>query len=145
MLSYRRINKIFGILFLFFLLSIFLPIFLFIVPTNVYASQGNLDLSSAQTSVGKRFAKVFCDAKKEGLDSEFASEYALNNTYLKFVAFPDDNQYLDDLWKFTSNNILDNCGDNINNKDLTELEKFFKEEGIIASNRELYLPTFENN
>ena len=127
------------------LLSILLPILLFIAPSNVYAIQGKLDLSSAQTSVGKRFAKVFCDAKKEGLDSEFASEYALNNTYLKFVAFPDDNQYLDDLWKFTSNNILDNCGDNINNNDLTELEKFFKEEGIIASNRELYLPTFENN
>ena len=56
--------------------------------------QGNLDLSSAQTSVGKRFAKVFCDAKREGLDSDFASEYALNNTYLKFVAFPDDDEYL---------------------------------------------------
>ena len=127
------------------LLSIFLPIFLFIAPANVYAIQGGLDLSSAQTSVGKRFAKVFCDAKKEGLDSEFASEYALNNTYLKFVAFPDDDQYLDDLWKFTSNNIQDNCGDNININDLAELEIFFKEEGIIASNRELYLPTFENN
>ena len=131
--------------FLILLLSIFLPIFLFIVPTNVYAVQGSLDLSNAQTSVGKRFAKVFCDAKKEGLDSEFASEYALNNTYLKFVAFPDDDQYLDDLWEFTSNNILDNCGDKINNSDLKELEIFFKEEGIIASNRELYLPTFENN
>ena len=34
---------------------------------------------------------------------------------------------------------------NINRNDLTELEIFFKEEGIIASNRELYLPTFENN
>ena len=130
---------------MFFLLSIFLPICLFIAPNNVYAIQGSLDLSSAQNSVGKRFAKVFCDAKKEGLDSEFASEYALNNTYLKFVAFPDDDQYLDDLWKFTSNNILDNCGDKINIKDLTELEIFFKEEGIIASNRELYLPKFENN
>ncbi|MDC3119336.1 hypothetical protein OA503_06735 [Prochlorococcus sp. AH-716-K03] len=127
------------------LLSIILPIFLFITPNNVYAIQGNLDLSGAQNSVGKRFAKVFCDAKKEGLDSEFASEYALNNTYLKFVAFPDDDQYLNDLWEFTSNNILDNCGDNINISDLTELEIFFKEEGIIASNRELYLPTFENN
>ncbi len=127
------------------ILSILLPIFLFIAPNNVYATQKSLDLSSAQSSVGKRFAKVFCDAKKEGLDSEFASEYALNNTYLKFVAFPDDNQYLDDLWEFTSNNIIDNCGDNININDLTELEIFFKEEGIIASNRELYLPTFENN
>ncbi len=127
------------------LLSIFLSIFFFIAPANVYATQGSLDLSSAQTSVGKRFAKVFCDAKKEGLDSEFASEYALNNTYLKFVAFPDDNQYLDDLWEFTSTNIVDNCGDNINISDLKELEIFFKEEGIIASNRDLYLPTFENN
>ena len=127
------------------LLSIFLPIFLFFAHNNVYAIQGSLDLSSAQTSVGKRFAKVFCDAKNEGLDSEFASEYALNNTYLKFVAFPDDDQYLDDLWEFTSNNILDNCGDKINISDLNELETFFKEEGIIASNRELYLPTFENN
>ena len=128
-----------------FLLSFLLPISLFIAPNYVYAIQGNLDLSSAQTSVGKRFAKVFCDAKNEGLDSEFASEYALNNTYLKFVAFPDDDQYLDDLWEFTSNNIKDNCGDNININDLTELEIFFKEEGIIASNRDLYLPTFENN
>ena len=130
---------------MFLLLSIFLPIFLFFAPTSTYGIQGSLDLSSAQTSVGKRFAKVFCDAKKEGLDSEFASEYALNNTYLKFVAFPDDDQYLNDLWKFTSNNIQDNCGDNININDLAELEIFFKEEGIIASNRELYLPTFENN
>ena len=137
--------KFFGLLFLFFLFSILLPILLFIAPTKVFAIQSSLDLSSAQTSVGKRFSKVFCDAKKEGLDSEFASEYALNNTYLKFVAFPDDDQYLDDLWKFTSNNILDNCGDNINIKDLKELEIFFKEEGIIASNRELYLPKFENN
>ena len=127
------------------LLSVFLSIFLLIVPSNVYALQGSLDLSSAQTSVGKRFAKVFCDAKKEGLDSEFASEYALNNTYLKFVAFPDDDQYLDDLWDFTSKNISENCGENINQNDLKELEVFFKEEGIIASNRDLYLPTFENN
>ena len=130
---------------MFILLSIFLHIALFFAPTNVYAIQGNIDLSSAQTSVGKRFAKVFCDAKKEGLDSEFASEYALNNTYLKFVAFPDDDQYLDDLWEFTSKNILDNCGKHVDIDDISELEIFFKEEGIIASNRELYLPTFENN
>ena len=131
--------------FLFFLLSFFISIVLFIAPTNVNAIQGNLDLSTAQTSVGKRFAKVFCDAKNEGLDSEFASEYALNNTYLKFVAFPDDDQYLDDLWEFTSKNILDNCGNFVDIKDLKELEVFFKEEGIIASNRDFYLPTFEKN
>jgi len=67
-------------IFLFKLVSIFLPIIIFIAPINVNAVQGNLDLSSAQTSVGKRFAKVFCDAKREGLDSDFASEYALNYT-----------------------------------------------------------------
>ena len=132
-------------IFLFILASIFLSIIIFIAPINVKAIQGNLDLSSAQTSVGKRFAKVFCDAKREGLDSDFASEYALNNTYLKFVAFPDDDEYLDNLWNFTHNNILDNCGEFVDINDLKDLEIFFKEEGLIASNRELYLPTFENN
>ena len=130
---------------MFILVSIFLPIIIFIAPINVNAIQSNLDLSSAQTSVGKRFAKVFCDAKREGLDSDFASEYALNNTYLKFVAFPDDDEYLTDLWNFTHNNILDNCGEFVDLNDLKDLEIFFKEEGLIASNRELYLPTFENN
>ena len=125
------------IFFLFILVSIFLPIIIFIAPINVNAMQGNLDLSSAQTSVGKRFAKVFCDAKREGLDSDFASEYALNNTYLKFVAFPDDDEYLADLWNFTHNNILDNCGEFVDINDLKDLEIFFKEEGLIASNREL--------
>ena len=55
-----------GNFFLFILVSIFLPIIIFIAPISVKAIQGNLDLSSAQTSVGKRFAKVFCDAKREG-------------------------------------------------------------------------------
>ncbi len=127
------------------LISLILPIIIFIAPINVKAIQSNLDLSTAQTSVGKRFAKVFCDAKREGLDSEFASEYALNNTYLKFVAFPDDDEYLDNLWEFTQNNILDNCGECVDKNDFKELEIFFKEEGVIASNRDLYLPTFENN
>ena len=110
---------------MFILVSIFLPIIIFIAPINVKAIQGNLDLSSAQTSVGKRFAKVFCDAKREGLDSDFASEYALNNTYLKFVAFPDDDEYLDDLWNFTHNNVLDNCGEFVDINDLKDLEIFF--------------------
>ena len=103
------------------------------------------DLSTAQSSVGKRFAEVYCDAIKEGLNSGFASEYALNNTFLKFVAFPDDDKYLEDLWQFTSKNISEKCGSFVEIKDLEDLEIFFKEEGLIASNRELYLPTFENN
>jgi len=130
---------------IFKLLSILLSFYFLIVPNQVLAIQDNIDLSSAQTSVGRRFAKVFCEATKEGMNSETASEYALNNTYLKFVAFPDDEQYLDDLWKFTSTIIKDNCGGNVDIDEIKELEVFFKEEGIIASNRDLYLPTFENN
>ena len=125
--------------------SLLLSLYLLFAPAQIFALQGNLDLTSAQSSVGKRFAKVFCEAKKGGVNSETASEYALNNTYLKFVAFPDDEQYLDDLWSFTSKSIKDTCGEFVDIDELKELEIFFKEEGIIASNRDLYLPSFENN
>ena len=128
-----------------FLISFLLSILFIIAPTNVYAISSNIDLSTAQISVGKRFAEVYCDAIKEGLNSGFASEYALNNTFLKFVAFPDDDKYLEDLWQFTSKNIAEKCGSFVEKKDLQDLEIFFKEEGLIASNRDLYLPTFENN
>ena len=130
---------------LFRLFSFLFSILLLFAPFKTYALESNIDLTSAQTSVGKRFAKVFCEAKTGGVNSETASEYALNNTYLKFVAFPDDRQYLDDLWSFTSKTINENCGDFVDIDELEELEIFFKEEGIIASNRELYLPAFENN
>ena len=128
-----------------FTLTIFLSLILLGSPIKVHSSEVNIDLTSAQTSVGKRFAKVFCEAKRGGVNSEDASEYALNNTYLKFVAFPDDQQYLNDLWTFTSKSIADNCGLIVDIDELKDLEVFFKEEGIIASNRDLYLPTFENN
>jgi len=128
-----------------YILSFLLFLCFLLAPIQVLAVQDNIDLSSAQTSVGRRFAKVFCEAKKGGLNSETASEYALNNTYLKFVAFPDDEQYLDDLWMFTSKIITDNCGGDVDIEEIKELEIFFKEEGIIASNRDLYLPAFENN
>ncbi len=130
---------------MFVFISLLLSIIFFIVPTDVYANTTNIDLSNAQSSVGKRFAVVYCQAIKEGLDSGFASEYALNNTYLKFVAFPDDDQYLEDLWQFTNTIIAKKCGNFVETKDIKDLEMFFKEEGLIASNRELYLPTFENN
>ena len=61
------------------------------------------------------------------------------------MAFPDDDQYLDDLWQFTNTIIAKKCGNFVETKDIKDLEMFFKEEGLIASNRELYLPTFENN
>ena len=128
-----------------FTLTIFFTLIALSSPIKVYSSPVNIDLTSAQTSVGKRFAKVFCEAKKGGMNSEDASEYALNNTYLKFVVFPDDQQYLNDLWTFTSKSISDNCGLIVDTDELKDLEVFFKEEGIIASNRDLYLPTFENN
>ena len=132
-------------IFLFIFISLLISIFFFIAPTNVNAISTNIDLSNAQSSVGKRFAEVYCEAITEGLDSGFASEYALNNTYLKFVAFPDDDQYLEDLWEFTNTIIAKKCGNFVETKDIKDLEMFFKEEALIASNRELYLPTFENN
>ena len=130
---------------MFSLISLLLPIILFIAPTNAPAISTNIDLLNARSSVGKRFAEVYCEAITEGLDSGFASEYALNNTYLKFVAFPDDEEYLDDLWQFTNTIIAKKCGNFVERKEINDLEMFFKEEALIASNRELYLPTFENN
>ena len=58
------------------------------------------DLTAAQNSVGKRFASKFCEAKEKGFSSESSSEFALNNTYLKFVAFPEDERFIKDLWNF---------------------------------------------
>ena len=128
-----------------FILSFIFSIFVLVSPISVNASLANIDLTNAQSSVGERFAEVFCEAKNGGLNSEDASEYALNNTYLKFVALPDDQEYLDDLWSFTSKTIIDNCGLIVDTKELQDLEIFFKEESIIASNRDLYLPSFENS
>ena len=116
-----------------------------ISPIQTHARLSKLDLKSAENSVGKRFAQVYCEARDGGLDSENASEYALNNTLLKFVAIPNDANYLNDLWSFTSNIINEKCGEEIDIKEIKELEIFFKEEGTIASNRDLYLPDFENN
>ncbi len=128
-----------------FFFSFIFSIFVLVTPISVRASLANIDLTNAQSSVGERFAKVFCEAKNGGVNSEDASEYALNNTYLKFVALPDDQEYLDELWAFTSKTIIDNCGLIVDTKELQDLEIFFKEEGIIASNRDLYLPSFENS
>ena len=98
------------------------------------------DLTAAQNAVGKRFASKFCEAKEKGFSSESSSEFALNNTYLKFVAFPEDDRFLDDLWKFTIGRIRNDCGTYVTDDEETILRDFFKEEGEIASNRDLYLP-----
>tara|TARA_Y100001968_G_scaffold139195_1_gene127324 strand:+ start:701 stop:1090 length:390 start_codon:yes stop_codon:yes gene_type:complete len=99
-----------------------------------------LDLTSAQNAVGKRFASKFCEAKQEGFSSDTASEFALNNTYLKFVAFPDDEKFIEDLWEFTLGRIRNDCGSYVNEEEEINLRDFFEEEGEIASNRDLYLP-----
>ena len=99
-----------------------------------------LDLTAAKDSVGKRFATKFCEAKEDGLSSESSSEFALNNTYLKFVAFPNDDKYIEQLWLFTIGRIRKECGDYLTEKEEIDLRDFFEEEGEIASNRELYLP-----
>ena len=98
------------------------------------------DLTSAQNAVGKRFASKFCEAKEKGFSSESSSEFALNNTYLKFVAFPDDEKFIDDLWKFTIERIKKDCGNYVTKNEEINLRDFFQEEGEIASNRDLYLP-----
>ena len=98
------------------------------------------DLTAAQNAVGKRFASKFCEAKEKGFSSESSSEFALNNTYLKFVAFPEDERFIEDLWEFTIGIIRKDCGQYVTDDEKSILRDFFKEEGEIASNRDLYLP-----
>ena len=98
------------------------------------------DLTAAQNAVGKRFASKFCEAKEKGFSSETSSEFALNNTYLKFVAFPDDERFIKNLWEFTIERIRKDCGDYVTEDEENDLRDFFREEGEIASNRDLYLP-----
>ena len=98
------------------------------------------DLTAAQNSVGKRFASKFCEAKEKGFSSESSSEFALNNTYLKFVAFPEDEKFIEDLWEFTIERIRTDCGNYVTKNEEINLREFFQEEGEIASNRDLYLP-----
>ena len=99
-----------------------------------------LDLVAAQEAVGKRFASKFCEAKEKGFSSDTSSEFALNNTYLKFVAFPNDEKFIEELWQFTIKHIRRDCGINLTLYEENNLKDFFKEESSIASNRELYLP-----
>ena len=102
-----------------------------------------LDLTAAQNAVGKRFASKFCEAKKNGFSLESSSEFALNNTYLKFVSFPEDDRFIKDLWDFTIKRIRQDCGNYLSLDEENDLRDFFQEEEEIASNRELYLPDNE--
>ena len=117
---------IIGLLFLFFLQALSLKAIEF-------------DLTAAQNSVGNRFASKFCEAKEKGFSSESSSEFALNNTYLKFVLFPKDERFLEDLWQFTIGRIRKDCGNYVTINEENNLRDFFVEEGEIASNRDLYL------
>ena len=130
---YIKVNKLFSLA---RIISLFLIFFL-----NIPILQAiELDLTSAQNSVGNRFASKFCEAKEEGFSLESSSEFALNNTYLKFVAFPDEEDFIENLWVFTIGRIRKNCGDFITKNEEIDLKDFFQEEGEIASNRNLYLP-----
>ena len=112
--------------------------FSFLKPIPLKAIE--FDLTAAQNSVGKRFASKFCEAKEKGFSSESSSEFALNNTYLKFVAFPEDEKFIEDLWVFTVERIRHDCGSYVTKTEENNLRDFFQEEGEIASNRDLYLP-----
>ena len=123
-----------------FYITIFTGLFfiVFLLAPSLQAIE--FDLTAAYNTVGKRLASKFCEAKKKGFSSESSSEFALNNTYLKFVAFPDDEKFIEDLWEFTIDRIRKDCGNYVTNNDETNLRDFFQEEGEIASNRDLYLP-----
>ena len=123
-----------------FLKMIILSLFLLSFFHSPISQAIELDVTSAQNAVGKRFASKFCEAKEQGFSSESSSEFALNNTYLKFVAFPDDESFLEDLWEFTVKKIRKDCGNYLTEEEETYLREFFQEEGEIASNRDLYLP-----
>ena len=124
-------------LFLVFLICIFSPL----CSSPSYGDE--LDLSSAQNRIGKRFAAKFCEAKKQGHSGDASSEFALNNTFLKFADLPDDDNYMNDLWGFTKIQIIETCGEQLTKKDVIELKEFFSEETEIARNRDLYLPNIE--
>ena len=125
---------------IFHLISLSFIFFNFLIQHALNVEAMNLDLTSAQDAVGRRFAAKFCESKEKGFSSELSSEFALNNTYLKFVAFPDDDKYVDNLWLFTIEKIKEECGASISLKEESELKDFFQEEGKIATNREFYLP-----
>ena len=121
-------------------ISILLGLFLISFLQSPILDAMELDLTAAQNAVGKRFAGKFCEAKEKGFSSESSSEFALNNTYLKFVAFPEDESFVEDLWEFTIERIRNDCGNFLTKDEEINLKEFFHEEGQIASNRELYLP-----
>ena len=122
------------------LIVIFLGFFvIFLLQTPILQAL-EFDLTAAQNAVGKRFASKFCEAKEKGFSTESSSEFALNNTYLKFVAFPEDERFIEDLWEFTIGIIRKDCGQYVTDDEKSILRDFFKEEGEIASNRDLYLP-----
>ena len=122
--------------FLLIILGLFMTFFL-----QISALQAlEFDLTAAQNAVGKRFASKFCEAKEKGFSSESSSEFALNNTYLKFVAFPEDERFVENLWIFTIDIIRKDCGNYLTDDEEKNLRDFFQEEGEIASNRDLYLP-----
>ena len=122
--------------FILIILGLFVTFFL-----QVSALQAlEFDLTAAQNAVGKRFASKFCEAKEKGFSSESSSEFALNNTYLKFVAFPEDERFVENLWVYTIGKIRKDCGNYLTEDEEKNLRDFFQEEGEIASNRDLYLP-----
>ena len=123
-----------------FFAIIIIGLFFFSFPKAPSLKAIEFDLTAAQNSVGKRFASKFCEAKEKGFSSESSSEFALNNTYLKFVAFPEDENFIEDLWEFTIGIIRKDCGQYVTDDERSILRDFFKEEGEIASNRDLYLP-----
>ncbi len=123
-----------------FVTTIILGLFLLSFFRSPILQAIELDLTSAQNAVGKRFASKFCEAKEKGFSSESSSEFALNNTYLKFAAFPEDEKFVEELWEYTIEIIRKDCGNYVTADEENNLSQFFQEEADIAINRDLYLP-----
>ena len=51
-----------------------------------------------------------------------------------------NDSFVEDLWIYTIEIIRKDCGNYLTEDEETNLRDFFKEEGDIASNRDLYLP-----
>ena len=123
----------------FFIIAILVLFLIFFLQSPILQAI-ELDLTAAQNAVGMRFASKFCEAKEKGFSSETSSEFALNNTYLKFVAFPENEMFVEDLWAFTIKRIRKDCGNYVTEDEEINLRDFFQEESEIAGSRDFYLP-----
>lgn len=99
-----------------------------------------MDFIAAQNAVAKRFASKLYEAKEKGVSLDSSSEFALHNTYLKFVACSEDERFVEDFWDCLRDRIGKDCGNYVIDDEETTARDFFKEAGEIARKCYLYFP-----